>query len=715
MPQPSLFTALSAATGGVPGSPPPWVPWSELGVFVNAERYVGTLYKMDFEQAWVLAHDAYLAKVGGVPHLAYLVATRMSKDSDAPHDDREARVLLLRVTGDAPLPDKGEIERVRLDAAKLHGPEKPLWDLAQDGMTRHEMSHIGLATTVVGTFHFSKGTGNPQLVFGCDVPEFFANKGMRVYKPDAAALARIVSFRDPSINPHPLADKVAKFGRVRYSSTDHPPAEVDVAVPISPTDMLAQRTAFFAMSRMGKTNTVMVIAKAIYGMRFDTADPRGRVGQIIFDPNGEYANPNPQNREPLRDVHKAFPGGLPDDVVTYGLRAMAGDPGRRLLKMNFYGRWPDAAKFLSVEAWAEATAEMIQGKAIIDGILKETKAKLQYLVDFANLDLTPPDEMEGDWGEVLRYARVVVAYRALLCSAGFPAPRSLQTLPGFIFRDQKFGSKDLLAAMAASTGKDATDILAAGRILGTPGPSWEQLGYALQGIYKFFSDPAYKVFNEAYQKTHAGRNWQEKAMEQVLGMLSHGGKRYMSGAIPQHDASIEMDYATEIYGHLCKGRLVIVDQSQGDEDLARYLAERIARRIFNGNKDIFAEGQDAKVPDILVYVEEAHNLLPSGSSADLTGVWVRFAKEGSKFNLGLVYSTQEPSSIMPNILKNTANWFIGHLNNDDEIRVIEKFSDFRDFSASIRRSQDKGFLRIKTMSTKYVIPTQVDRFRLDNA
>ncbi|GAA5513078.1 hypothetical protein Dcar01_01804 [Deinococcus carri] len=188
------------------------------------------------------------------------------------------------------------------------------------------------------------------------------------------------------------------------------------------------------------------------------------------------------------------------------------------------------------------------------------------------------------------------------------------------------------------------------------------------------------------------------------------GPRLAGRLYPNHAPASSKDYADMIYDDLLDGKLVILDQSLGEELANRAVAERVMWKLLRSHMETFGQGDPP--PAILVYVEEAHNLLPKKSAEGEVNVWARLAKEGAKLNLGLVYATQEVSALQSNILKNTANWFIAHLNNSEEIREISKYYDFEDFADSIQRAPNKGFIRMRTRTNVFTIPVQMRKFDL---
>ena len=186
----------------------------------------------------------------------------------------------------------------------------------------------------------------------------------------------------------------------------------------------------------------------------------------------------------------------------------------------------------------------------------------------------------------------------------------------------------------------------------------------------------------------------------------------------QHDPNAPNDFSANVVDDLKKGKLVIVDQSTGDPEQNRKAAERIMWRVFRTQQEAFRTaastgGLGTNGGHILVYVEEAHNLLPRANAADnLRTVWARSAKEGSKMNIGMVLATQAPSSIMPEILSETDNWILAYLNSENERKVISGYMDFEDFLEQIGQVSEPGFVRMRTLSLAYTVPVQFDRFRL---
>ena len=687
---------------------------------IQTEQYIGDLYSINYETAKVIVHDFHRQKVGGIPSLCFLIATRVDPNSnEIDFKSEDSSFILLRVMDSASLPQDKEAERIRVETAqRISGETEKNWDEkgAMDLRTRNLLGFAGVQCRIIGTFYLEENQSNSEsplnLKFGSDISNYYPNRGLKVYKPNSSALKAIVNYCDPStlsshLEKYQNSENV-KLGSVRYASTNRKYQQIDdVPVFIYPADLLSQKSALFGMTRTGKSNTTKIIAKSVFELRTakKAEDKSLRVGQIIFDPNGEYANENVQdNNNALKNIWQNLGGSTKEEeVITYGIHSHKNDPDRKMMLLNFY------------------LDENLQiGKDIIDASFRKGESK--FIEAFKQVLFEKPEESER--GETTRYNRRVLAYRSLLAKAGFEIPSSINGYTKGLFKPELFNGRPNARNEAErfngmlnvqSDINNAEKYRAAANIFLDSSPSLQRLSNAFSTLYEFMKTSEYTAFDRWYiDQSSSGENWADGDLEKILEMIWRpNGAKQVSALRDNHSASTTSDYAEDIYNDLLNGKLVIIDQSSGEPELNKSSAERIMWYIFRANQQSFRIGD--MPPEILVYVEEAHNILPAGSDLDLSDVWVRMAKEGSKYKLGLVYATQEVSSIQKNILKNTANWFISHLNNTDETKELCKFYDFADFEPSIRRAQDKGFLRVKTLSNLFVIPVQVDLFEVNTS
>ena len=597
------------------------------------------------------------------------------------------------------MPNDIEMQQARFHAGQRASDSLHNWDEHQntDQFTLHQMRYAGLRCSILGTFRMIKA-GDPEewhLTFGSDIDNFYAGQGMKIYKPVGPALEEIVNFTRDS---EPDSGRV-RVGEIKYASALDDGRPESVQVLMTTRDVVAQRTALFGMTRTGKSNTVKTLARAVFALRLDTSNSE-RVAQLIIDPNGEYANDNPQDAGCLRNV-RHLPNATTDDVVTYGLTPHPHDPERRITKMNFFGPELGFNAPRSANNLDEQLQSLYMGKQIIDGRLDTEGAG--YIAAFRATEMTAPRGVT-DWGEYVRYRRAVFVYRSVLAAAGFDVPRDYASLRGL------FG-QDVREAM------ERDDDLAGFVPLLADGMSWDVAADFCAELSQWFKDGGGKDFDRQHQSTNEGRSWSDDRLIGLLRIFENTrGVQAIRECREWHDRDRNTDYTEDIVADLDAGKLVILDQALGDPDMNVQAAERIMRAVFARQQRQFtnpSRGRDGSLlrPNpVIIYVEEAHTLLPRGTEEDTTNIWARTAKEGAKFNIGLVYSTQEPSSIQRNILRNTENWFLSHLNSTGETRELDQYNDFADFTGGIRRVKEPGFLKVRMMSSPYTLPVQIDRF-----
>ncbi len=642
-----------------------------LAQLIQPDNFVGWTYAIDYEFALVMTNDLWKAQALGIPHNCFLVAASFNPDEFAQTPEEDQEVILLRVIGSARLPQDDDMVRTKIDFFQQQmGVYETEEDRDIDDITLNQLQFGGLQCRVLGTFF----TSDDELWLGSDIESFATAARLNVYRPHGAALETIVNYVDPIRRRSAREDaerlglggeiEPFRIGSVRYTSTDRlhrrdQRAEI-VPVLVQPSDFLARRTAVLGMTRTGKSNMIKQMVSVVKRVADEGQVP---IGQIVYDINGEYANPNEQDQGAIADIY-------PADTVRY---RMIETPGFEELRTNFYD-------------------QLNEGFGIIQRELESAgRVTTDYVRAFVNMSLDEPDRRErGDWE---RWRIRVAAYKTLLYIAGFPAPP---------------GHRVYFSANAEVRNRVNAE---ADRELPNP-----RDGLTLAQALQWFQAARVANAETPFQSSSSGKPWVDDTLQTLLDMISQrgssgyiSGHRILSDSLKYHSPRRTAEVADEIYDHLVDGRIVILDLSVGDARIREKISTQIAYKIFRNSMDIFVRGETP--PNIVVYIEEAHNLI--GKRMDLTETWPRLAKEGAKYRISLVYATQEVSSVHPNILANTENWFITHLNNEREIRELARFYDFDDFSKSLIRAQDVGFARVKTLSGPFVIPTQIDRFDPD--
>lgn len=145
------------------------------------------------------------------------------------------------------------------------------------------------------------------------------------------------------------------------------------------------------------------------------------------------------------------------------------------------------------------------------------------------------------------------------------------------------------------------------------------------------------------------------------------------------DTSLELgDWLSEYIGSDSKESLTIIDLSLLPSDVTSIITAVIARMVFEAQQR-YLKLNKACLPTVLV-MEEAHYFVKrynddaenTGPTTQCCKVFEKIAREGRKFGLGLVLSSQRPSELSPTVLSQCNSFLLHRISNDRDQELVHR-------------------------------------------
>lgn len=518
-----------------------------------------------------------------------------------------------------------------------------------------------LTYEALGTFYLDS---QASLRFAGDIGHVTGAQHYGVFSPSTEMLQVVV-------NGGVVGSHRIHLGLLRQSETNRYMQQPQ-PVYLSMLDIRGKRSAMFGKTRLGKSNVVKLL---VQGMLDVTAQDTS-VGQLIFDVNGEYANDNPQDGGSVASSYASR-------CLVYFLSKRNESGHGKLLRFNLYERTERAFE-------------------IMRELLPPHVAESEYVRTLLScrLPALTRDPVLND-EQAVRQLRKLMLYWTILDDAGFDHDevRLQQHLEGLGFKtlfNPCFSQALRMAAYQAVGGKATPP---------TP-KTFREMTTEMMVISKFalmFANDPNLMRNGSFLF-----DLDELIMARFLVPSASDGTYVLRPCLPFHSPQAD-NFIDEVLYALHVGQTVIVDLGSANEQIIRYFAKTLSVAVFQAQEAKFVNNQ-LNGRYVQIYFEEAHMIFPP-NSGNVIDVYSRFAKEGAKFNIGIVYSTQSPSTVNQDLLAQTENFFIGHLSSDREAATLASVQyAFKGSEVDIMRSRSPGYMRMLSYSNRYLIPLQASRY-----
>lgn len=637
--------------------------------FYEETKLVGSLNSLDYKNAVVCTHENFLRNVYGCPKHTYLIGV-LNDLINSPEISDKREFIILEVMDSTLNPNQMEMNLTQFEIFK-----KVLSEI--DPYTLNELSWKALNCKIIGTFYTDKKDPN-NFTYSYDNSNLFAPISYKIFKP-TKELLNIILNNHFIKNENGIVQTTIGYYRPTENQSyleDRPTEKTNVYIDLK--DVMGKRTALFGKTRLGKSNTVKLLIRTMIENKMEA-------GQIIFDINGEYANDNEQ------DGGISIASLFKDKVSLYAIKPREG-VSAKVLKINFY-ELPDKGMAILKDMLKKdgATSQNAMGFYSVE--LPSRNKFNELYTEFKNLKDKPNLEREyhqkKEEYEILRNKQLM--YNAILFKAGFAPPKNQKTMK-FMFPKEVFEAYG--SVRKDKNVWDIQDLLVEMSLLAT---FINKQKYQNSSANLWINDNPEPYFDAEHLAL----------LEFFLPYNNAGGTKILAKYKELHSNEV-LDFMTNILSDIENNKTIILDLGNTDEFLRQYFSDLLCAGIFQYQENLFTQNKLKNY--VQLYFEEAHNIFPrdKGSVRD---IYSKIAKEGAKFRIGIVYSTQSPSTVSGELLAQTENFFIGHISSRDEVNSLIKIeSHFENHSEEICAIKTKGYMRVYTASHRYVIPVQIKLF-----
>ena len=134
-------------------------------------------------------------------------------------------------------------------------------------------------------------------------------------------------------------------------------------------------------------------------------------------------------------------------------------------------------------------------------------------------------------------------------------------------------------------------------------------------------------------------------------------------------------------------QLITIDSSEVGTDVLELMTSVVSRMIFDHRKEML--GSDRRHHPVHLFLDEAHRYIRKDAQYILReNIFEKIAREGRKYSLFLVVSSQRPSELSDTVLSQCANFIVHRIQNEVDLKyvyaILPYFSE--DFITKIKQS-----------------------------